>query len=155
MKKYLIILAVLVVVGGAAVLIFRYRAPVANGPVVETPVSSPSPVSLPPQGAVVRYTDAGGFTPSIIRIRVGESVMFINAGTRPVWPASAIHPTHQVYPGSDIKKCGTPDQATIFDACHGIPPGGSWSFTFLSPGTWKYHDHLEPSAVGTVEVLAQ
>lgn len=152
MKKFGIVLAVLFAAVAGGVALFRYTAPVANGP---ERVPSPSPEDVADGRAVVRYTDEGGFAPSPIRIRVGETVTFVNAGTRPIWPASAMHPTHRVYPGSDIEKCGTPAQSQIFDACHGIPPGSNWSFTFSVPGTWRYHDHLQSARVGVVEVVEE
>ena len=80
-------------------------------------------------------------------------VVFKNDSTsKNVWPASAIHPTHKVYPGSGIEKCGTEDADTIFDACKAIHPGESYSFTFDEVGEWKYHNHLQPSNSGTITV---
>lgn len=100
---------------------------------------------------IVRMT-ASGFSPASITIKKGDTVQFINNDTRDWWPASAMHPTHTVYPGSDIKKCSTVEQAGIFDACKGIAAGASWSFTFNSVGSWGYHDHLQASMRGTIVV---
>ena len=100
---------------------------------------------------IIEITDSG-FSPTQITIQKGESLTFINKGAAESWPASAVHPTHQVYPGSDIAKCNSPEQATIFDACRGLKQGESWSFTFSEPGNWKYHDHLNPGLRGQVDV---
>ena len=54
------------------------------------------------------------------------------------WPASNIHPTHMIYPE--------------FDAKRPVASGKDWSFTFTKKGTWRYHDHLNPEATGTVVV---
>lgn len=100
---------------------------------------------------VVEMTSSG-FVPASIEIKQGDTVEFVNNDARPRWPASAMHPTHTVYPGSDIKKCGTADEPTLFDACRGVPTGKSWSFTFGENGTWRYHDHLLPNFFGVVVV---
>lgn len=96
---------------------------------------------------------SSGFSPRTIRISVGDEVTFTNVDlSRGVWPASASHPTHLAYPGSGRSKCGTEEEGSIFDACKGIDPGESYSFTFDEVGTWRYHNHLIPSYVGTVIV---
>jgi len=89
---------------------------------------------------------ANGFSPSTIKVKAGDTVTWTNKDSVPHWPATASHPTHTVYPGSDIKKCGTAAQATIFDACKGLATGESFSFKFDQVGTWKFHDHLKPVA---------
>lgn len=101
--------------------------------------------------AVVLYTD-DGFVPQVFNIKAGEAVTFVNGSTNPMWPATAIHPTHKVYPGSDIAKCGTADVSKIFDACQAIAAGSEWLFTFMEKGSWGYHDHLNPNMRGTIVV---
>lgn len=101
------------------------------------------------QNQTISYTDSG-FSPSTLNISAGTMVKFVNNSSLPVWPASAMHPTHKEYPGSDIVKCVTGE--IIFDACRGIAPGESWSFTFDIKGAWKYHDHLKASNFGTITV---
>lgn len=101
--------------------------------------------------AVVLYTD-DGFAPQTFNIKQGETVTFVNGSENPMWPASAVHPTHQVYPGSDIKKCDTAEKTSIFDACKPIEPNQEWSFTFLQKGSWGYHDHLNPGRRGVIVV---
>ncbi len=100
---------------------------------------------------IIEITSAG-FSPQKQTINVGDTVNFINKDTNTHWPASAMHPTHMVYPGSDIKKCGTSEQARIFDACRGLASGETFTFTFTEKGTWNYHDHLNPRMFGTVIV---
>ena len=108
--------------------------------------SSPVPVTR-----TVMITDSG-FSPQSLTINRGDTVKWLNDGSSPSWPASAMHPTHRVYPGSDIEKCGTNEEEGIFDACTGIEPGQSWSFTFNEVGTWRYHDHLHAQLYGTIVV---
>jgi len=78
--------------------------------------------------------------------------MFKNESANPTWPASAMHPTHTVYPGSDIQKCGTPEAGKIFDACRGLNTGETWSFQFNEVGKWNFHDHLNAGKFGSIIV---
>lgn len=79
-----------------------------------------------------------GFEPKEITIQKGETVVFVNEAPEDRWPASNIHPTHEIYPEFDPKTK--------------VAPGKSWQFTFDKAGTWKYHDHLIPTDSGTVTV---
>ena len=93
-----------------------------------------------------------GFSPSPLTISAGDTVIFLNKDTANHWPASAMHPTHTVYPGSGIEKCGTSEQSSIFDACKGLKQGESFSFTFNQKGSWSYHDHLILGKFGKIIV---
>ncbi|MEX2028142.1 MAG: hypothetical protein WD988_01415 [Candidatus Curtissbacteria bacterium] len=79
-----------------------------------------------------------GFSPSEISIKVCTKVTFKNEGSEARWPASNLHPTHGIYPE--------------FDPLKGIAPGGLWSFVFDRAGAWRFHDHLNPQLVGTINV---
>lgn len=102
----------------------------------------------------IRMT-AEGFEPSSVTIATGDTVTFINDDARERWPASNIHPTHTLHPGSDIRKCGTDGEKTIFDACRGLTQGESYQFTFTSAGTWRFHDHLYASLGGEIIVKGE
>ncbi len=95
---------------------------------------------------------ASGFSSSTVTINKGDTVKWTNSDGSNAWPATAMHPTHTVYPGSDINKCGTSEESSIFDACKGLAQGKSYQFTFNEKGEWKYHNHLNPSQTGTVVV---
>ena len=99
----------------------------------------------------VSITDTG-FTPKTFTIKKGDSVTWTNARSAESWPASAQHPSHTLYPGSGIDKCGTSDENTIFDACDGLAQNESYTFTFNEVGSWNYHDHLVPSQSGRIVV---
>ncbi|GBD34517.1 hypothetical protein HRbin35_00242 [bacterium HR35] len=127
-------------------------------PTLESPAAPTTSTSTETQAApknlsevIIRITN-NGFEPKEIEITKGTKVTWVNESSNPSWPASAVHPTHRVYPGSGIEKCGTPEQANIFDACRGLNPGEKWSFVFNEVGEWYYHDHLNPSFKGEIVV---
>jgi len=95
--------------------------------------------------ATVEMSDIG-FAPASVTVPAGTTVTFVNIGTREIWPASAMHPTHAAYPtkGGCI--------GSTFDACKGLKPGEAWDFTFSEKGTWKYHDHLTPNMFAEITV---
>ena len=89
------------------------------------------------QDLVVEITSSG-FNPATLEISQGDKVTWTNKGSAKAWPASAVHPTHNVYPG--------------FDAKRGLSQGESYSFIFEKVGSWNYHDHLSPSTTGKIIV---
>ena len=102
-------------------------------------------------GEHVVYSDEG-YTPKELTIKKGDRVTFRNESARETWPASAMHPSHTVYPGSSIQKCESEEMMHIFDACIGLEEGEEWSFVFEEPGEWFYHDHLKPDMFGKIIV---
>lgn len=106
--------------------------------------------------STVRIKSSGGSSylePRNISVKKGSAVTWTNEGSERHWIATALHPTHTVYPGSNIEKCGTEDAAKIFDSCRGISPGENYTFVFKEKGSWQYHDHLNPSLNGVVTVV--
>lgn len=79
-----------------------------------------------------------GFRPEILRVKKGDSVKFTTSLEKSFWPASNIHPTHEIY--------------SEFDPKRPIKPGETWEFTFDKEGQWTYHDHLMPEMTGKIIV---
>ncbi len=120
----------------------------------EQQVTTPTPQTTEaetPAGAAVGTTDKGGtitgvtvaytntgFTPNTVTVKVGTAVTFVNQSTSALWVASAVHPTHQLLPG--------------FDELKSVNSGGSYTYVFAKVGTWKYHNHVNPSDIGSVVV---
>jgi len=102
---------------------------------------------------IIQVTD-DGFVPKEITIKQGDIVVFKNVSEESHWPASNIHPTHRLYPISDIEKCETNSEKDVFDACKPIEQGGTYSFTFKHVGVWRFHDHINPQFTGKITVLA-
>lgn len=105
-----------------------------------------SAVQTPPVKENIVTSTSAGYSPSTLTIKKRETVIFKNESSVPVWTASAVHPTHKVYPTTG--GC----LGSTFDACVGIKSGESWSFKFDIVGTWKYHDHLNAKNFGTIVV---
>lgn len=91
-----------------------------------------------PREATVVHMVAGGFEPREVTIWKSSTICFRNEDTEARWPASAIHPTHGIYPEFDPKLP--------------VRSGEDWCFTFDLAGIWRYHDHLFPDITGAVHV---
>jgi len=98
---------------------------------------------------VIVYSDSG-YSPSNLTIKQGDVVIFKNESSSGMWTASAIHPTHTVYPGTDIKNCGV--QEGMFDSCQSFLGGQEWPFVFNEVGEWGYHNHVRASHFGKIIV---
>ncbi len=103
-------------------------------------------------GDTVVLITEDGFLPNAISIDIGTTVTWLNEDEIQRWPASDVHPTHTVYPGSGISKCATAEKGKILDACRGLKKGERYAFTFDKVGKWGIHDHLHPGVTMQVEV---
>lgn len=88
--------------------------------------------------ALVIVMDDNGFTPKESEVKKGGVVLFVNEDNDFRWPASDIHPTHELYPELDPK----------------IPldKGESWGIQLDRVGEWRIHDHLKPNLRGLIKV---
>ena len=86
----------------------------------------------------VVYTEEG-FSPNPVTIEPDDSVLFVNASNSAFWPASNIHPTHEVLPE--------------FDSLGPVAVGQTWMHTFDKPGQWRYHNHLNATHGGLVSAI--
>ncbi len=79
-----------------------------------------------------------GFDPALLGIKQGTKVTWTNDDTAPHSVASNPHPEHTALSGLDSKE----------------PLGSSatYSYTFNEPGTFSYHDHLNPTMNATIIV---
>ncbi|MBL8030665.1 MAG: cupredoxin domain-containing protein [Candidatus Doudnabacteria bacterium] len=82
--------------------------------------------------------DGNNFSPINIDIKINDYVFFRNNSSQDFWPASANHPDHTVY--------------SEFDAKKPVAPGKVFKFQFTKAGSWDFHDHLNPEAMGVVSV---
>ena len=80
---------------------------------------------------------SAGFEPKDLTIKMGTKVVWVNDGTSVANVSSALHPTHQVYPTLNLGN---------------FESGESVELVFDKAGTYRYHNHLNPSQTGTVTV---
>ncbi len=80
-----------------------------------------------------------GFQPSELSVKQGTKVTFSTTAERPFWPASNLHPSHELY--------------SAFDPKRPIAANETWSFIFDQVGDWDMHDHLRSYFTGTIHVV--
>ncbi len=102
---------------------------------------SVAPVEVDSSDLITITFDGEGFSPLRLEVEVGQRILFANESDTSFWPASNIHPTHQIYPE--------------FDAKVPVESGDSWAFTFERPGFWRYHNHLGPERSGLIVVSGE
>lgn len=82
-----------------------------------------------------------GYLPREFTIVRGTAVTFSTTRGRPHWPASNIHPNHEIYPEFDPKRSLLPEE--------------SWVFMFDRAGTFGFHDHLRAYFNGVIHVVEE
>jgi plastocyanin len=102
-----------------------------------------------PLSATVSYSGSS-FSPATVTIKKGGMVTWSNNGDGSMWVASAQHPTHVGYDGTNLEEHCPDTTGASFDQCKG---GDSFSFIFNKTGTWRYHDHMNASVFGSVVVV--
>lgn len=112
-------------------------ANVSTPPISESTAAATEEVTIQASQNAVTITSAG-FSPQEITVKVGESVTWLNAGSEDHQVNSAPHPTHTAYqPLNTVGLLKSADKKSL---------------TFPTAGTYKYHDHLNPSLFGSVTV---
>lgn len=99
--------------------------------------SEPSSTVAPVAKNVAVTIDGGVLNPVEVTINVGDSIVWLNKDTTVRKIASDPHPSHSALP-----ELLSPDLAA----------NQTYSFKFMTAGTWAYHDHLNPTLKGTVVV---
>lgn len=103
---------------------------------------SPTPeisVAAQAQQVTVMMSEEG-FLPSQLTVSSGTTVHFVNNGQAAHWPASDVHPTHDILPE--------------FDAKRSLATGETYSYTFSKAGVWRCHDHLMPQLTCAITVAS-
>ena len=109
-----------------------------------TPNPSNLTQSTPKQNIVI-YNDSG-YSPSVLTIKKGDTVVWENKSSSPIWTAANPHPIHSSY------SVGGGCIGSAFDECHSDASGTSWTFMFDQVGSWAYHNHLRSRDTGTIIV---
>ncbi|MDA1209097.1 MAG: hypothetical protein O2904_03650 [bacterium] len=87
---------------------------------------------------VIRLISSTEFSPREVFIDRNDSVTWITDTNDLFWPASDVHPTHELL--------------STFDAGNPLKAHQSYTYTFKDVGDWTFHDHLNPMAIGIVHV---
>lgn len=148
------IIIILIVVAAFVIVTLSKRATPPEDieiPIVENETIEEVVPIIPegPKTYVIEMTSEG-FLPENITLREGDSVKWVVVGPTRHWPASDPHPLHDGYPQKTgmCRFAGSSD----FNACRALNRDEYWTFTFNQSGTWGYHDHLNPSWKGVVNV---
>lgn len=111
------------------------NTPASNEPAAANS-SANSPATETAPARTVNYSDSG-FAPEEVTVEAGETVTFTNTSNQTLQLASDPHPSHTDNPELNAGA---------------IEPGESRTVTLTKRGTWGYHNHLDASDTGTVEV---
>lgn len=129
-SKLLIVVSALIIAGG---LFFMLR------PSEKLPSSSElptTPTTQPSEEPVVEVTE-NAFSPSALTIKKGTKVTWVNKSGVIANISSGPHPVHNIYPPLNLENFNNEE---------------SLSLTFDKPGTYGYHDHLNPNRTGIITV---
>ncbi len=111
-----------------------------QSPTTQQVTTAPSGSATTPSAAmqqnVVTLT-ANGFAPATLTIKAGSTVTWMNKSGDVATVNSDPHPTHTTYPPLNLGQFAN---------------GASLSLPFSTPGTYGYHNHLNPSEHGTIVV---
>lgn len=110
-----------------------YNAAPTTAPAT-TSESSPSATGIP-QDTIILTKD--GFSPATLTVKAGTKVTWTNQSGVDATVNSSPHPIHTDYPPLNLGS---------------LPNGGTVALTFDKPGTYKYHNHLNPSQFGKIVV---
>lgn len=119
---------VLVIVSALVLNTLGERAKEREARVVPTPT---------PQPTLTIFATDSGFVPERYKIPKQTTVTFLNMTDFNVEVASDAHPTHTLFPELNL---GT------------VPPGQIKVLKLDKAGTYTYHNNLNPTQKGTIEV---
>lgn len=112
-------------------------APAPTAPVATAPATSPATTSATETSQETITLTSDGFSPKTLTIKTGTKVTWTNQSGSDATVNSSPHPVHTDYPPLNLGS---------------FPSGGTLSLTFDKLGTYKYHNHLNPSQFGTIVV---
>ncbi|MDO8621476.1 MAG: cupredoxin domain-containing protein [Candidatus Levybacteria bacterium] len=138
MGKFLIVIIAIAIIAG--VFIFGAKKSSNQAPVQQGSQSqqvTTSPAQEQKQSEAIVTVTTSGFVPQTLTIKAGTKVVWMNKSGTTVTVNSAVHPTHLAYPPLNLGEFGD---------------GSSVQLGFDKPGTYSYHDHLNPSQTGTIVV---
>ena len=149
MKKIILAVVVLVILAGGVLLFTRSKATAPSTPAMmyKTPTQTQTQTAAPSVSVTTSSTTstqqqtvnvtANGFDPQTVTVKAGTRVVWMNKSGGSVFVASNNHPTHLLYPPLNLGQ---------------FADGSSVQLVFDKPGSYGYHNHLNPSQTGTIVV---
>lgn len=144
--KAVITVVVVLALGGGAYAAFHKTGSTAVNPNANTsPTPSTSNTNTSSSGAATSSTKAAatitftdsGFSPAVTTVKVGDTIQVTNNSSQPLQFDSNPHPAHTDETELNIGE---------------VAPGESRTFTVTKAGHWGFHDHLDASLTGTLNV---
>ena len=135
MKKITVIVVVFVVAAAGAFLLLNKNGDGSPSPEAST-TQSPQVAALVSEQNIITLTE-NGFSQESLTIKTGESVTWQNNSGMRATINSDPHPSHTDYEPINLGQ---------------FSDGESLNLTFDTPGIYGYHNHLNPSQVGTIVV---
>lgn len=140
-KWFIRIVIALIVIGGIFIFNKNYSPSL---PTTLTPTQTKTQPSTAISGSLTTTNQQNiitltqdGFLPATLTVKTGITVAWENKSGVDATVDSDPHPTHTNYP---VLNLGA------------LPDGGKLSLVFDKPGTYGYHNHLNPSQTGTIVV---
>ncbi len=134
-NKWIIGIIAVVVLAGGLFLLSRSPSPSSTP---ESPTSTPEVAveAATNEQNIITLTQRG-FSPMVTTIKAGATVTWENKSGKVATINSDPHPAHTNYPPLNLDN---------------FSDGGSLNLTFGKPGTYGYHNHLNPSMTGVIIV---
>lgn len=110
---------------------------VASFLINRTPVQTPKQAQEAPIKRTEITVNKDGFSPQSLKIKKSETVVWVNKSGKNVTVNSDPHPTHDLH--SFLNRGEFASESSV-------------QVTFDKPGTFTYHNHLNPSQKGTIVV---
>lgn len=147
-KTLIVAIVVLGTIGGVLLLIGQFggkKAPTqsSNIPSAQNEQGGRPAVVTSAPGEIAKETvenvkvTASGFVPQTLTVNAGSRVVWFNETDEDATVHSDDHPTHRLYPELNAGQ---------------FSKGTSVQTVLTKPGTYTYHNHLNPSQKGTIIV---
>lgn len=134
MNKLGLIIVVLIIIGAVGIFALGGKKNTDKN-MPPTPTASQTENDKT-SGTAVTVTSSG-YDPQSLTIKAGTKVIWTNKSGVAVTVDSALHPTHLVYPPLNLGQ---------------FEDGSSKELVFDKAGTYRYHNHLNPTQFGSIIV---
>ena len=133
------ILGVLVIIGAYLILsnTGTQKSTPKPQPATTQTIPTASPMESKKSSGVTIEVTANGFSPNSVTVKSGTQITWVNKTDSMVTVNSNPHPVHNLYPQLNLGRFG-PSQSVLV--------------TLDKPGTYTYHNHLDPIITGKIIV---